>query len=256
MEALANLFAGDDGLAGEAADHVPAAHFHGGLFGERRGGADLDLDAFGGLLADHEVVRLFHVPDDRFVHVVSRDADARALGDVGERHDGDLGRAAADVDDHGGGGLGDGESGTDGCGHGLLDEEDAASTGAFGGVEDGAFLDGGDPGGDGDDDAGADEVGSALDLADEVIEHRLGDLEVGDHAVLERTDGGDGAGGFAEHFLGDPADGVPVVESDDLVGALAYSDDGGFVEHDALTTHADERVAGTQVDPHIDAEPA
>ena len=36
---------------------------------------------------------------------------------------------------------------------------------------------------------------------DEVAEHRLGDLEVGDHAVLDRADRADVAGRASEHLL-------------------------------------------------------
>src|SRR6201999_464793 len=151
-----------------------------------------------------------HVVHDRLVEVVTGHANRFADADVGQGDDGHFRRAAADVDDHAGGRFGDGQAGADRGGHGLFDEEDAASAGALGGVEHGALFDGGDAGGDGDDDARADEVLAAVNAADEVAEHRLGDLEVGDHAVLERADGGDGAGRLAEHLLGDEADRVAV----------------------------------------------
>src|SRR5690606_28739496 len=147
-----------------------------------------------------------------------------------------------DVDDHAGGRFDDGEPRADAGGHGLLDEEDLAGAGTLGGVEHGALLDGGDAGGDGDDDAGAVEAGLAVHLADEVGEHRLGDLEVGDHAVLEGADGGDGAGGLAQHLLGHPAHGVAVGE--DLVGALPDGDHGGLVQDDALAPDRNQGVAG------------
>ena len=44
-------------------------------------------------------------------------------------------------------------------------------------------------------------------LADEVAEHPLGRLEVGDDAVAHRLDRGDVAGRAAEHLLGFVADG-------------------------------------------------
>ena len=64
-----------------------------------------------------------------------------------------------------------------------------------------------------------------MHAADEIGEHGLGDFKIGDDAVFERADGGDGAGGFSEHFLGDEADGVAVLK--DAVGAFFYRDDGG-----------------------------
>ena len=47
-----------------------------------------------------------------------------------------------------------------------------------------------------------------VDLLDEVAEHLLGHLEVGDHPVLQGPDSLDGAGGASEHTLGLDADGV------------------------------------------------
>jgi hypothetical protein len=44
--------------------------------------------------------------------------------------------------------------------------------------------------------------------ADELLEHLLGDGEVGDHAVLHRADRLDVAGHLAQHLLGFLADGL------------------------------------------------
>jgi hypothetical protein len=56
-------------------------------------------------------------------------------------------------------------------------------------------------------------------LLDEVAEHLLGDVEVGDDAVLERADRGDRARRAAEHPLRLDADRVH------LAGALVDRDD-------------------------------
>jgi hypothetical protein len=40
-----------------------------------------------------------------------------------------------------------------------------------------------------------------VDLADEVVEHHLDGVEVGDDAVLERADGDDALRGLADHRL-------------------------------------------------------
>ena len=56
---------------------------------------------------------------------------------------------------------------------------------------------------------------AVIGALDEVAEHRLGDLEVGDHAVLERPHRVDRRRRAPEHLLGLGADGV------DLAGAVS-----------------------------------
>ena len=97
----------DDGLR-QAGEHVAAAHLRLHLLAHPVGGADLELDLLGGLLADQELVLLLDVVDDRLVHLVAADAEALRDDDAAERDHRDLGRAAADVDDHVPGRLGDG----------------------------------------------------------------------------------------------------------------------------------------------------
>src|SRR5437899_11041209 len=71
-----------------------------------------------------------------------------------------------------------------------------------GGLLHGPLLHPGDAGGDADHDPGLGEHPPLVHLLDEVAEHLLGDVEVGDHAVLEGPDGEDVAGGPADHPLG------------------------------------------------------
>ena len=85
---------------------------------------------------------------------------------------------------------------------------------------------------------------------DEVAEHLLGDVEVGDHAVLERADRLDRPRGAAEHPLRVDADGVH------LAGRRVDRDHRGLGEHDAATAHVDERVGGSEVDRHVAAAEA
>src|ERR1700728_1274939 len=89
--------------------------------------------------------------------------------------------------------------------------------------------------------------GALMNLLDDVSEHLLGPIEVGDHAVLERADRGDRAGGTAEHPLGLDADCV------DLVRPRIDRDDAGLGQDDAAATHVDERVGGAEVDREIAA---
>ena len=187
--------------------------------------------------------------DDRLVHLVAAYAEALRDDDAAERDHGHLARAAADVDDHVPGRLGDGETRTDRGRHRLLDEVRLARAGGERRLLDGALLDPGHAGGDADDDARVREA-VLVHLLDEVAEHLLGDVEVGDDAVLQRADGRDRARRAAEHPLRLDADGVH------LARALVDRDDRRLGEHDAAAAHVDERVRGAEVDGHVAAAEA
>ena len=212
----------------------------------RKRGADLELDLLGGLLADQQLVLLLDVGDDRLVHLVAADAEALGDDDAAERDDGDLGRAAADVDDHVPGRLGDGKPGADRGGHRLLDQVGLARAGRERRLLDCTLLDAGHARRDADDDARVREA-MLVHLLDEVAQHLLGDVEVGDDAVLQRADRGDRPRRAAEHPLRLDADRVH------LAGALVDRDDRGLGEDDAAPAHVDERVGGAEVDGHVAA---
>ncbi len=84
-----------------------------------------------------------------------------------------------------------------------------------------------------------------MDLLDEVPEHLLGDVEVGDDAVLQRADRLDRSGRAPEHPLRLDADRVH------LPGARVDRDDRRLREHDATATHVDERVRRAEIDGHV-----
>jgi hypothetical protein len=88
---------------------------------------------------------------------------------------------------------------------------------------------------------------AVVHLLDEVPEHLLGDIEVGDHSVLERTDRLDGARRATEHALGLDANRVH------FTGAGVDRHDARLGEHDAASAHVHERVGGAQVDRHVAA---
>src|SRR6185295_18286834 len=249
LHGLADLLAGDGHLAGHHGHDVAAADLEGQLLLEGIQGADVDLDALGGLLADLQVVGAAEVLHDRLVELVAGDADGAGGDDAAEGEDGDLGGAAADVHDHVADGVEHGQPGADAGGHGLLDDEHLAGAGALRRVDHGALLDAGDPRGDGDDDARHDAELAAVDFLDEVADQGLGDVEVGDDAVAHRPHRDDVAGRLADHLLGRGADRLAVEEH--LVGALLHGDDGRFREDDALPLHVDQGVAGSQVHPHV-----
>jgi|GEM_PF-4207859 len=62
-----------------------------------------------------------------------------------------------------------------------------------------------------------------MDFADKIAAHAFGDFKIADDAILHGADSGDGTGGFAQHFFGDQADGLAVVEND--VSAFTDGDD-------------------------------
>ena len=89
-----------------------------------------------------------------------------------------------------------------------------------------------------------------MDLLDEVAQHLLGHVEVGDHAVLQRADRRDRPGRAAEHPLRLDADRVH------LAGALVDRDHRRLREDDPAPSHVDEGVGRTEIDRHVaTAEP-
>ena len=188
---------------------------------------------------------LLDVLDDRLVHLVAGDAHRLAVDDAGERDDGDVGRAAADVDDHVAGRLGDRHAGADRRRHRFLDQVHFAGLGAVGAVFHRALLDLRDLRRHADDDARPHPDVAVVRLLDEVGQHLLGDLEVGDDAVLHRLDGDDVAGRAAEHVLGVLADGLdPAVH-------LVDGHDRRLVDDDALAAGVDAGVGGAEVDGQV-----
>ncbi len=246
---LADLLGLHRDRARQAGEQVATANLDVDLLEQRPRAADLELDLLGGALADQHVVDALHVADDRLVELVAGDADRLGAHDAAERDDRDLGRAATDVDDHRAGRLLDRQSRADRCRHRLLDEERLTRARLHRRLEHRALLDLGDAGGHAHDHARLGLPGEALHarLVDEVAKHRLGDLEVGDDAVLQGPDGHDAAGRAPEHALGVDAHG------EHALGVSLDGDDRGLDQHDAAAAHRDQRVGGTEVDGHVAA---
>ena len=80
---------------------------------------------------------------------------------------------------------------------------------------------------------------------DEVLDHLLRHFEVGDDAVLHRTDGHDVAGRAAEHLLRFLADRF------DVVVDLVDRDDRRLAHNNAFVLRVDERVRCPEVDREI-----
>jgi hypothetical protein len=223
-----------------------------GSLSHRTGRADLDLDPLGHLLADGHVVGLFHMVDDRLVEIVARRPHALADADVRQGDDRHLGGPAADVDDHAGGRFRDRQARADGRRHGLFNQEGPPRAGTLGALQHGALFNRGDPRRNGDDYARPDKMLTAVYPANEITQHGLGDFEVADDPILQRPDGRDRTGGLAEHFLGNQADGVAVLQH--AVGPLLDGNNTRLVKYDPLALYAHQGVAGSEVDPHINAE--
>ena len=88
---------------------------------------------------------------------------------------------------------------------------------------------------------------------DELLQHLLGHGEIRDDAVLHRADRLDVARHLAQHLLGFLADRLDRALA---VGAAFLPDrnDRGFIEHDALAAHVDQRVGGAEVNRKIIGE--
>ena len=109
-----------------------------------------------------------------------------ALDDATEGDDRHLGRAAADVDDHAAGGLHNRQTRADRRRHGLLNQIGLAGAGVESRVVHGALFYLCHAAGDADDDARPryTEAVAFVHGADEVVQHPLRDVEIGDDAVL------------------------------------------------------------------------
>src|ERR1035437_4162982 len=245
-EGLANLDRGHLNRLGQAGHEVAAADVELLVLGQRVCGAHRDLDVLGGAIPDQKVEVAPDELDDALVHLVAADADRLAGDDAAQRDDGDLAGATANVDDHRAGGLPDRQAGPNRGRHRLLHQVGLAAAGVDGGVGDGALLDLGDTAGDAQDGSRAADVPApVVHLGDEVLDHLLGDVEVGDVAVFERAHGDDVSRGPAEHLAGLDAN------RQHHVAGLGHGHDRGFVEDDPLAADVHQSVGGTEVDPHV-----
>jgi hypothetical protein len=255
LESFEDFVAVDGEGARNALGEVAAADFDFPDLASRKGGANLDLDALGGRLADEDAVVAAHVLEDGLVEAVAADPHGSRVDNAVQRQDGDLAGAAPDVENHAAAGFIDGQPGADRRGHGFLEKIDFARARPLRRVADGLALDLGGSVRNAHDHPRRETVPAVLaDLADEVLEHLLGEGEVGDHPVLHRADGDDVVRGASEHALRlHPVGLDPPLPT---LGVLAHGDHGRFVEHDALAPDVDQGVGGAEVDREILAEGA
>ena len=248
-QAFGDLAFGNDQFLRHAVHQVAALDFHGPAVAVvgRAGGADVFLDALGAALADEKVMVAADVGDDRLIHFVAADAHGPGIDDAAQGKHRDLGGAAADIDDHGPGRLGHRQPGADGGGHGFLDQVNASGAGAFRRFLNGPPFNGRRTRRHADDDQGAGEAAPVVHLADEILDHLLGDLEVADDAVAKRTDGADVAGRAAKHLFGFLTDGKhPFLSLD-----FGDGNHRGLVQHDAPALDVNESIGGPEIDGQI-----
>ena len=133
-------------------------------------------------------------------------------------------------------------------GHRLFDRVGRlARTGEFGGVAHGSLLDAGDARRHRDHHARLGPA-SGVHFLDEVAQHLLADIEVGDDAIAQRTHRRDVRWRATDHAfgLGTDRDRTPIVHVD--------RDDRRLVQHDAFAAHIDQRVCRAQIDGHVAAD--
>ena len=231
-QALGYLPPGKDDLLGHAVHQVVPLDVHAlalAVLG-RRGRTHLFLDPLRAPLARQQVMSAAHVGDNALVHLVAAHAYGARIDDATQREHRDIGGAPADVDHHRAGRLHHGKFGPDGGCHRLLDHEDAPRAGALGRLPDRTAFHGRGAGRHADDDLRAREAAPLAHLADEVLDHLLRHLEVGNDAVSKRTDRLDVSRCAADHPLGLVADG------EHLLPALAV--DEGYLEMSGPVTLA------------------
>mgnify|MGYP003694754801 CR=1 FL=1 len=141
-----------------------------------------------------------------------------------------------------------GRPGADGRGHRLLDDVDPARARLVACLLDRALLHPGDAARHRHHHPRLGQVAAPVHLLDEIAQHALGHVEVGDDPVLERPDRHDVAGRPADHPFGFHPD------RHDLAGVGVEGHHRRLVEHDPATPHVHQGVRGAQIDGHVTAQ--
>jgi hypothetical protein len=87
-----------------------------------------------------------------------------------------------------------------------------------------------------------------VNALDEVAEHGLRDVEIGDDAALHGPDGLDVSGRLAEHELRLGADGEHFLET---AGVAVNGHDRGLAQDDPFAPHIDKGIRRAEVDGEI-----
>src|SRR3989344_3004432 len=215
------------------------------FFIERYGGADLNLQLLGALVADGEIVLFLDVVNDCPVQPVARALHARRGDDAAERYHRDIYRSSSDVRDHASNRLLDRDARADGGEDRLLYYIRILRARLHCRFNDCALLGRGHAGGNRDEHRRLKGVMTER-LLHKIAEHRFGNAIVRDDAILHRTVRDDVVGGPADHRLRFRTDSEYLVAAV-LAVRLAYRDDRRLIDDDPLPGHEDEDVGGPEV---------
>ena len=211
---------------------------------ERERRTEGNLELFCRALSECKAELLADVANDRLIELVTSKLDRLARHDAAERDHCYLGGPPTDVHDHVARRLVNREPCSDGRRHGLLDDVGLASAGILCGLHDCSLLDASDSRRDTDDHPWLREA-TLVHPVNEVAQHLLADLEVGNHAVFERSNGLDVARRPTDHPLGfgTHGEGTSILD--------VHRHHRWLVQDDAPAAHVDERVGRTEVNGHV-----
>src|SRR5690606_10676701 len=97
------------------------------------------------------------------------------------------------------------------------------------------------------------EHAARMHHANELLEHLLGNGEIGDHAVFHGPNGLDVARNATKHLHGLATDSLNDFFATGAA-VVAYGDDRGLVEHNSLASDINQGIGGTEIDRHIAGE--
>ena len=205
-----------------------------------------DLDIFGRPFADTHVMLLANVGLDIFGKNVAGHVDAFAADDTAQRNTGDLGRTASDIDHHVALGSFDVQPGAQRRSHRFVNHIDLAAAGMLGRVAHRANLDvrAARRNRNNHLQRRAEKPPTAFNHLDQPAEHQFGGVEIGDHAVFQRTDRTDILVRLAMHLARLLAD------SHQFARMLVERYDRRLVNDDLAVVY-DNRVGRTQVDSQL-----
>src|SRR5271156_4624977 len=187
------------------------------------------------------------IGNDRLVHLVPADPNRSAIDDAAKRQHRHLGGPAADIYDHRAGRLGHRKAGTDRCRHRLLDQKNPPCASTFSRFSDRAPLYRGRARGHTDDDLRRGEAAAVVRLADEMLDHFLRYLEIGDDAVAQRPDRLNVAWSAADHQFRLLTDG----EDLSLTLDAPDCDHRRLIQDDTAPFYVDNGFCGADVYRHV-----
>jgi hypothetical protein len=242
FQGIADLVGVEPGPAKQSRLKVTTGDFAGACpLGARDGAAELELQLLRLLLTDQQLFLLLRGAHDRFVELVPADLDRVSDHEPAEGRDRDLARAAADVDDQRARRFRNRQAGADCRRERLVDQRRVRHTSAARRLLDRAPLDRRDPARHAHDHMRP-EACATEHATDEVAQHLLRHLEVGNDAVTERPRCTNVRRGPSDHLPGLLADSL------DRTGTLVDRDDGGFEQNDPVPASKHDGVGRSEVD--------